>query len=151
MDIFSKIAAGEIPSYKCAENEEFYAFLDINPLVKGHTLVIPRREVDYIFDLDDDELARYQVFAKRVAKAIGKAFPCKKVAQVVAKRVAKAIGKAFPCKKVAQVVLGLEVPHAHIHLIPMQSEQDVDFRREKLKLSEEEFKEIAAKIREEFV
>ena len=144
MDIFSKIAAGEIPSYKCAENEEFYAFLDINPLVKGHTLVIPRRnplvkghtlviprrEVDYIFDLDDDELARYQVFAKRVAKAIG---------------------KAFPCKKVAQVVLGLEVPHAHIHLIPMQSEQDVDFRREKLKLSEEEFKEIAAKIREEFV
>ena len=76
MDIFSKIAAGEIPSYKCAENEEFYAFLDINPLVKGHTLVIPRREVDYIFDLDDDELARYQVFAKRVAKAIGKAFPC---------------------------------------------------------------------------
>ena len=122
MDIFSKIAAGEIPSYKCAENEKFYAFLDINPLVKGHTLVIPRREVDYIFDMDDDELAEFQVFAKKVAKAI------------------KA---AFPCKKVAEVVLGLEVPHAHIHLIPMQSEQDVDFRREKLKLSEEEFKEIA--------
>ena len=117
MDIFSKIAAGEIPSYKCAENEKFYAFLDINPLVKGHTLVIPRREVDYIFDMDDDELAEFQVFAK----------------------------------KVAEVVLGLEVPHAHIHLIPMQSEQDVDFRREKLKLSEEEFKEIAAKIRDEFV
>ena len=130
MDIFSKIAAGEIPSYKCAENEKFYAFLDINPLVKGHTLVIPRREVDYIFDIDDDELAEFQVFAKKVAKAI------------------KA---AFPCKKVAEVVLGLEVPHAHIHLIPMQSEQDVDFRREKLKLSEEEFKEIAAKIRDEFV
>ena len=130
MDIFSKIAAGEIPSYKCAENEKFYAFLDINPLVKGHTLVIPRREVDYIFDMDDDELAEFQVFAKKVAKAI-------KV--------------AFPCKKVAEVVLGLEVPHAHIHLIPMQSEQDVDFRREKLKLSEEEFKEIAAKIRDEFV
>ena len=129
MDIFSKIAAGEIPSYKCAENEEFYAFLDINPLVKGHTLVIPRREVDYIFDLDDDELARYQVFAKRVAKAIG---------------------KVFPCKKVAQIVLGLEVPHAHIHLIPLQTEQDADFRREKLKLSEEEFKEIASKIFEEF-
>jgi histidine triad (HIT) family protein len=129
MDIFSKIAAGEIPSYKCAEDEEFYAFLDINPLVKGHTLVIPRREVDYIFDMDDDEIARYQVFAKRVALAIK---------------------KAFPCKKVAQVVLGLEVPHAHIHLIPMQSEQDVDFRREKLKLSEEEFKEIASKIFEEF-
>jgi histidine triad (HIT) family protein len=130
MDIFSKIAAGEIPSYKCAENEKFYAFLDINPLVKGHTLVIPRREVDYIFDMDDDELAEFQVFAKKVAKAI------------------KA---AFPCKKVAEVVLGLEVPHAHIHLIPMQSEQDVDFRQEKLKLSEEEFKEIAAKIRDEFV
>ena len=100
MDIFSKIAAGEIPSYKCAENEEFYAFLDINPLVKGHTLVIPRREVDYIFDMEDDEIARYQVFAKRVALAIK---------------------KAFPCKKVAQVVLGLEVPHAHIHLIPNSS------------------------------
>ncbi len=130
MDIFSKIAAGEIPSYKCAESDKFYAFLDINPLVKGHTLVIPRREVDYIFDMDDDELAEFQVFAKKVAKAV------------------KA---AFPCKKVAEVVLGLEVPHAHIHLIPMQSEQDVDFRREKLKLSEEEFKEIAAKIRDEFV
>ena len=85
MDIFSKIAAGEIPSYKCAENEEFYAFLDINPLVKGHTLVIPRREVDYIFDLDDDELARYQVFAKRVAKAIGKAFPCKKATSTLSR------------------------------------------------------------------
>ncbi len=103
MDIFAKIAAGEIPSYKCAENEEFYAFLDINPLVKGH----------------------YQQFAKRVAIAIK---------------------KAFPCKKVAQVVLGLEVAHAHIHLIPMQSEADADFRREKQKLTEEEFKEIAAKI-----
>ena len=130
MDIFSKIAAGEIPSYKVAENEEFYAFLDINPLVKGHTLVIPRREVDYFFDMADDELARYQQFAKQVAIAIK---------------------KAFPCKKVAQVVLGLEVPHAHIHLIPMQQEGDVDFRREKLKLTEEEFKEIAAKIQKEFL
>ena len=83
MDIFSKIAAGEIPSYKCAEDEQFYAFLDINPLQKGHTLVIPRREVDYFFDLDDDELANYQVFAKRVAAAIKRAFPCRKVAQVV--------------------------------------------------------------------
>ena len=129
MDIFSKIAAGQIPSYKCAENEEFYAFLDINPLVKGHTLVIPRREVDYFFDMDDDELARYQQFAKQVAVAIK---------------------KAFPCRKVAQVVLGLEVPHAHIHLIPMQSETDVDFRREKLQLSEAEFKEIAEKIQKEF-
>ena len=129
MDIFSKIAAGEIPSYKCAENEKFYAFLDINPLVKGHTLVIPRREVDYIFDMDDDEIAEFQVFAKKVALAIK---------------------KAFPCKKVAQVVLGLEVPHAHIHLIPMQNEGDVDFRREKLKLTEEEFKEIASKIYDDF-
>ena len=111
------------------QSEEFYAFLDINPLVKGHTLVIPRREVDYFFDMADDEIARYQVFAKRVAEAV------------------KA---ACPCRKVAQVVLGLEVPHAHIHLIPMQSEQDADFRREKLKLSEEEFREIASKIFAEF-
>ena len=129
MDIFSKIAAGEIPSYKCAESEKFYAFLDINPVAKGHTLVIPRREVDYIFDMDDEELAEYQVFAKRVATALK---------------------KAFPCRKVAQVVLGLEVPHAHIHLIPMNSEADVDFRRDKLKLSDEEFKQIAEAIRNGF-
>ena len=129
MSIFSKIAAGEIPSYKCAESDKFYAFLDINPLVKGHTLVIPRKEVDYIFDLSDEELAEFQVFAKKVAVAL------------------KA---AFPCKKVAQVVLGLEVPHAHIHLIPMQSEADVDFRKEKLQLTEEEFKAIADKIYKEF-
>jgi histidine triad (HIT) family protein len=129
MDIFSKIAAGEIPSYKCAENDEFYAFLDINPLVVGHTLVIPRREVDYIFDMDDDEIARYQVFAKKVAKAIK---------------------EAFPCVKVAQIVLGLEVPHAHIHLIPMQSEKDANFANEKLKLSEDKFKAAANKILENF-
>ena len=125
MDIFSKIAAGEIPSYKCAENEKFYAFLDINPLAKGHTLVIPRREVDYIFDMDDDELAEFQLFAKQVAVALK---------------------KAFPCKKVAQVGLGLEVPHAHIHLIPMNSEGDVDFRKEKLQLPSEEMQQIAEKI-----
>ena len=125
MDIFSKIAAGEIPSYKCAENDEFYAFLDINPLVPGHTLVIPRREVDYFFDMADDELARYQQFAKRVAIAIK---------------------QAFPCRKVAQIVLGLEVAHAHIHLIPMQSEADADFRRETLKLSAEEMQQTADKI-----
>jgi len=125
MDIFSKIAAGEIPSYKCAENEKFYAFLDINPLAKGHTLVIPRREVDYIFDMDDEELAEFQLFAKKVAVALK---------------------KAFPCKKVAQVVLGLEVPHAHIHLIPMNSEGDVDFRKEKLHLPAEEMQQIADKI-----
>ena len=125
MDICSKIAAGEIPSYKCAENEKFYAFLDINPVAKGHTLVIPRREVDYIFDMDDEELAEFQLFAKQVAVALK---------------------KAFPCKKVAQVVLGLEVPHAHIHLIPMNSEGDVDFRKEKLHLPEEEMQQIADKI-----
>ena len=126
MDIFSKIAAGEIPSYKCAESEKFYAFLDINPVAKGHTLVIPRREVDYIFDMDDEEIAEYQVFAKKVAMALK---------------------KAFPCRKVAQVVLGLEVPHAHIHLIPMKSEADVDFRKDKLKLTEDEFNQIAEAIR----
>lgn len=125
MDIFSKIAAGEIPSYKCAENNEFYAFLDISPVAKGHTLVIPRREVDYIFDMDDDEIGRFEQFTKRVAVAIR---------------------KAFPCKKVAQVVLGLEVPHAHIHLIPMNTEADVDFRKEKLQLPQEEMKQIADKI-----
>ena len=129
MDIFSKIAAGEIPSYKCAENDKFYAFLDINPVAKGHTLVIPRREVDYIFDMDDDELAEFQLFARQVAVALK---------------------KAFPCKKVAQVVLGLEVPHAHIHLIPMNSEGDVDFRKEKLQLPAEEMQQIAAKIFENF-
>lgn len=126
MDIFSKIAAGEIPSYKCAESEKFYAFLDINPVAKGHTLVIPRREVDYIFDMDDEEIAEYQVFAKKVAMALK---------------------KAFRCRKVAQVVLGLEVSHAHIHLIPMNSEADVDFRKDKLKLTEDEFNQIAEAIR----
>ena len=129
MTIFSKIVQGEIPSYRCAENDEFYAFLDINPLAEGHTLVIPRREVDYFFDLEDEELAEYQLFAKRVAAAIK---------------------KAFPCKKVAQVVLGLEVPHAHIHLIPMNSEADVDFRKQKLSLTPQQFEEIAEKIRREF-
>lgn len=129
MDIFSKIAAGEIPSYKCAENEQFYAFLDINPLAKGHTLVIPRREVDYIFDMEDEELAAFQVFTKQVAKALR---------------------EAFPCKKVAQVVLGLEVPHAHIHLIPINSEADVDFRKEHLQLPAEEMQAIADKIYTEY-
>ena len=129
MTIFSKIAAGEIPSYKCAESDKFYAFLDISPLAKGHTLVIPKREVDYIFDMEDDEIAEFQVFAKRVAVALK---------------------KAFPCRKVAQVVLGLEVPHAHIHLIPMQSEADVDFRKEHLKLEPGEMKAIAERILAEF-
>ena len=129
MTIFSRIVAGEIPSYKCAESDKFYAFLDISPLAKGHTLVIPKREVDYIFDMNDEEIAEFQVFAKKVAKALK---------------------SAFPCRKVAQVVLGLEVPHAHIHLIPMQSEADVDFRKEHLKLEAEEMQAIADKIRAEF-
>ena len=123
--IFSRIVAGEIPSYKVAENDKFYAFLDINPLVKGHTLVIPKQDVDYIFDLSDEDLAQMQVFAKKVAAAIK---------------------SAFPCIKVGQAVIGLEVPHAHIHLIPIQKESDMLFSNEKLKLTAEEFKEIAEKI-----
>ena len=130
MTIFSKIAAGEIPSYKCAEDEHFYAFLDINPVTKGHTLVIPRHEVDYIFDLPDDEIAAFEVFAKKVAVAIK---------------------KVFNCRKVAQVVLGLEVPHAHIHLLPMNTEADVDFHNKKSDITAEEFKEISQKIYAEFV
>lgn len=129
MTIFSKIIAGEIPSYKCAENERFYAFLDINPVAKGHTLVVPKHEVDYLFDLDDDELAAMTIFAKRVAKAIQ---------------------AAYPCRKVGVAVLGLEVAHAHIHLIPLQSEGDMDFRRPKLQLPAEEMEEIARRIRENF-
>ena len=126
--IFTKIANGDIPSYKCAEDENFYAFLDINPVVKGHTLVIPRKETDYIFDMEDDDLAAFELFAKKVAKAIR---------------------TAFPCKKVAQVVLGLEVNHAHIHLMPINSEGDVDFKKH-VKLTEEEMKETAEKIFEAF-
>ena len=124
--IFSKIIAGEIPSYKVAENESFYAFLDINPLVKGHTLVVPKREVDFLFDLNDDEVAAIHVFAKSVAKAIR---------------------KVIPCKKVGEAVIGLEVPHAHIHLIPIQKESDMLFSNPKLKLSDEEFTQIADAIR----
>lgn len=123
--IFSKIVAGEIPCYKVGENERFFAFLDINPLTKGHTLVIPKQEVDYLYDLDDETLQEMIIFAKGVAQKI----------------------KSFSgCKRVATVVLGLEVPHAHIHLIPMNSEKDVDFSREKLKLTPEEFAEIAKSI-----
>lgn len=129
MDIFAKIAAGEIPSWKCAESEKFYAFLDINPLVKGHTLVIPRREVDYYFDMTDEEISEMAVFAKKVAVAIK---------------------NAFPCRKVGMAVLGLEVAHAHVHLVPMQSEKDMLFSNPKLKLADEEFKEISEKIYGEF-
>ena len=128
MSIFSKIAAGEIPSYKCAEYEKFYAFLYINPVRKAHTLVIPRKEVDYIFDMEDADLAEFQLFAKKVACAIR---------------------AAFPCKKVAQIVLGLEVPHAHIHLIPIDNEADVNFTKH-VKVAEDEQKEIANKIFSEF-
>lgn len=123
--IFSRIIAGEIPCYKVAENDQYFAFLDINPLTKGHTLVVPKCETDYIFDLDDQTLAGMVVFAKEIAAKL----------------------KDFSgCKKVAMVVLGLEVPHAHIHLIPMNTESDVDFRKEKLKLTPEEFSKIAAEI-----
>ena len=125
MTIFAKIIAGEIPSYKCAENEHFYAFLDINPLAQGHTLVVPKHEVDYIFDLSDQELADMVVFAKKVALAIQ---------------------RAFPCRKVGMAVLGLEVNHAHIHLVPLQSEGDMDFRKEKLQLSPEVMQQTADKI-----
>lgn len=129
MTIFSRIVAGEIPSYKCAEDERFYAFLDINPLAKGHTLVIPKREVDYFFDLTDEEIAAMQVFAKRVAQALK---------------------QAVPCVKVGQAVMGLEVPHAHIHLVPMQQEGDLNFANAKLSLPAEEMQDIAQRIRESF-
>lgn len=125
--IFSRIIAGEIPSYKVAEDENYYAFLDINPLTEGHTLVVPKKEIDYIFDLDDDTLTDMMLFAKQVATKIK---------------------QKIDCKRVAMVVLGLEIPHAHIQLIPIQSEKDVDFHREKLKLTPEEFKKIATAIAE---
>ena len=125
MSIFSKIAAGEIPSFKCAEDERFYAFLDINPVAYGHTLVIPRVETDYIFDLDDKTLADLHVFAKKVAVALK---------QVV------------PCRKVGVAVLGLEVRHAHIHLVPMQTEGDMDFRKAKLQFTPEEMQALAEKV-----
>lgn len=125
--IFTKIIRGDIPSYKIAEDEMFFAFLDINPLVKGHTLVVPKQEIDDVFDLDDDTLAKMFVFAKKVSKAI------------------KA---AFPCEKVAMIVLGLEVRHAHVHLGPINKEGDMNFANPKLSFSEKEFEEIAAKIRE---
>ncbi|MBQ8050399.1 MAG: HIT family protein [Bacteroidaceae bacterium] len=129
MTIFSRIVAGEIPSYKCAEDDRFYAFLDIAPLAKGHTLVIPKREVDYIFDLTDEELAAMQVFAKHVAQAIK---------------------QVLPCIKVGQAVLGLEVPHAHIHLVPMQSERDLNFANPKKQFTPEEMQQTADAIREAF-
>ena len=127
--IFSRIVKGEIPCYKIAENDQFFAFMDINPVAKGHTLVIPKRETDYIFSLDDDELAEMMVFAKKVAQAIE---------------------KAVPCKRIGVAVIGLEVPHAHIHLIPISQEGDMDFKKEHVHLSEAEFLEIQKRIVEQF-
>ena len=123
--IFSRIVAGEIPCYKIAENDKFFAFFDISPLAPGHTLVIPKKEEDYIFDISDADLAEMIVFAKKIA-----------VAQK----------KAIPCKKVGVAVIGLEVPHAHIHLVPKQKEGDLDFKREKMHPTEEQFKEWQKRI-----
>jgi len=123
--IFTKIIKGEIPCYKIAEDDKYFAFLDINPLKAGHTLVVPKQETDYLFDLEDDQLAGMVIFSKKVAEAIK---------------------SAIPCNRIGVAVLGLEVPHAHIHLVPMNSMDDVNFRNPKLKLSPEEFRDIAAKI-----
>jgi len=125
--IFSKIALGEIPSYKVAGNDKFYAFLDINPLVEGHVLVIPKEETDYLFDLSDEDFSGIMMFSKSVAKAIQ---------------------KAIPCKRVGVAVIGFDVPHAHIHLIPLQGMQDIDFNRKRLKLLQDEFQSIAGRIAE---
>lgn len=124
--IFTKIVKGEIPCYKVAENEEFFAFLDIFPLKKGHTLVIPKSETDYFFDIEDDKYSRYLLFAKKISEAIY---------------------KSIPCKKVGMAVIGLEVPHAHIHLVPLENVNDLNFANPKLNLSETEFQEICQSIK----
>lgn len=129
MTIFSRIVAGEIPCYKVAEDENYFAFLDINPMSKGHTLVIPKQEEDYIFNLNDETYAGLMLFAKKVAVAIE---------------------KTIPCKRIGVAVLGMEVPHVHIHLVPLQTEADLNFRNPKLKLESDEMKEIAKKINENF-
>ncbi len=126
MTIFSKIVAGEIPAYKVAETNDYLAFLDISPLAEGHVLVIPKQEVDYIFDLDDELYTGLQIFAKIVAKGLG---------------------KAIPCKRIGVAVIGLEVPHAHIHLVPMNSVSDLNFARPKLSFSPEQLQATAEKIR----
>lgn len=128
--IFTKIVEGEIPSYKIAENELFFAFLDINPLAKGHTLVIPKQEISYILDLEDNLHAELWNFAKKIGKAVE---------------------KVVPCKRIGITVIGLEVPHTHIHIIPINTIYDMDFKREKLKFSHEEFTDLAAKIAQAFV
>lgn len=127
--IFSRIIQGEIPCYKIAENERFFAFLDINPLSKGHTLVVPKHETDYLFNLEDEELGEMMVFAKQVAQAIE---------------------KAVACKRIAVAVIGLEVPHAHIHLVPITNEGDLDFKKEHLKLTPEAFADIRDRIVSQF-
>ena len=124
--IFTKIINGEIPSYKVAEDEDYYAFLDINPLAEGHTLLVPKKEVDYIFDLDSETLAGLMLFAQKIAKKMD---------------------AELDCARVAVVVLGLEVPHAHIHLVPIRNEGDVDFRKPRLKLTPEQFTAVAEKIK----
>lgn len=124
--IFTKIINGEIPSYKIAENKNFFAFLDINPLTEGHTLIVPKKETDYIFDIDDETLCEMMVFTKKIAKALD---------------------KTIECIRVSVIVIGTEVPHAHIHLIPFNDEAELNFKREKLKLSEDKFKNIASKIK----
>lgn len=129
MTIFSKIIAGEIPSYKVAENDKFYAFLDINPVNWGHTLVVPKKETDYIFDIPDVDLGEMMVFAKRVAKALK---------------------SVMPCRKIGVTVLGLEVPHAHIHLVPLQKEGDMDFHHKISDPDPVRMSEIAAKVSEAF-
>ncbi|MBK9390406.1 MAG: HIT family protein [Bacteroidetes bacterium] len=123
--IFTRIINGEIPCYKVAENGRFFAFLDISPLKAGHTLIVPKKEIDYLFDLEDNDLEGIMVFSKKVAAAIK---------------------KAYPCNRIGVAVLGLEVPHAHIHLVPMDNMEDVNFKNPKLKFSPEEFREIAANI-----
>jgi len=128
--IFSKIAQGEIPSYKIAEDERYFAFLDINPLVKGHTLVIPKQEVDYLFDLDDDLYAGLWAFAKKVGRAIE---------------------QVCPCERIGIAVVGLEVPHAHIHLVPINSVNDIDFSKPRVSLSKEQFVEVAEQIQAAFI
>ena len=127
--IFSRIAAGEIPSYKIAEDDRHFAFLDSNPVAPGHTLVIPKQETDYIFDLNDDDYASLQLFAKRVAEAMR---------------------RAMPCKRIGVAVMGLEVPHTHIHLIPINAESDMNFFKEKLSLPADEMASIASRIAGEF-
>lgn len=127
--IFTRIINGEIPCYKIAEDENYFAFLDINPLTKGHALVIPKKEVDYIFDIDDNLIGGMMVFAKKVALAIE---------------------KTVPCKRIGMAVLGLEVPHAHIHLVPINGGNDIDFSKPKLKLAKEEFEQLALQIKSNF-